>query len=163
MEGPSFTIEQILTLLADAPQRITASTAGLSPTQLRTNPSSDEWAAVDLLAHLRSCSDVWGGCMARIVAEDKPTFRAISPRTWIKRTDYFDLEFQPSFQAFNTQRSALLTFLEALPPEAWLRTATVKAAGRVRERTVHFYAQMLADHERQHLNQLDQITKAVNK
>jgi hypothetical protein len=163
VEGPSFTTEQILTLLADAPQRITASTAGLSPTQLRTKPSPDEWSANDMLAHLRSCSDIWGGNMARIVAEDKPTFRAISPRTWIKRTDYFDLEFQSSFQAFTKQSSALLTFLEALPPEAWLRTATVKAAGRVLERTVHFYAQMLADHERQHLEQFDQIAKAVNK
>jgi hypothetical protein len=163
VEGPSFTIEQILTLLADAPQRITVSTAGLSPTQLRTNPSPDEWSGVDLLAHLRSCSDVWGGCMAKIVAEDKPTFRAISPRTWIKRTDYLDLEFQPSFQAFTAQRTALVAFLEALPPAAWSRTATVKAVGRLRERTVHFYAQMLADHELQHLNQYDQIVQAVNK
>jgi hypothetical protein len=26
-----------------------------------------EWSAVEVLAHLRACGDVWGGCIARIL------------------------------------------------------------------------------------------------
>src|SRR5438552_15942070 len=136
MPGRSLTIEQILTLLAEAPPRIAALTAGLSPAQLHTAPNPGEWSANDVLAHLRSCADVWGNCIAAILAEDTPTIRAVNPTTWIKQTDYPELEFRPSLQAFVTQRANLLAVLEPLPPEDWLRGATVTGAGKVLERTV---------------------------
>src|SRR5438270_1388745 len=104
-------------MLTEAPQRIAALTGYLEPAQLRTAPGPDEWSANDVLAHLRSCADVWGDCIAVILAEDRPTLRAIDPRTWIKRTNYPDLDFRPSLQAFTEQRAALLAVLEALPPE----------------------------------------------
>lgn len=58
MPDSSLTIEQVLTLLAEGPPRIAALTDGLSPAQLRTTPSPDEWSLNDVLAHLRSCSDM---------------------------------------------------------------------------------------------------------
>jgi len=36
---------------------------------------------------------MWGTYMATIVAEDRPTIRAINPTTWIKSTNYPELEF----------------------------------------------------------------------
>jgi len=77
----SLTTEQVLALLAEAPTRIAALTAGVSPAQLRHAPTRDEWSANEVLAHLRSCADVWGSCIATIIAEDRPTIRAINPRT----------------------------------------------------------------------------------
>jgi len=44
-----------------------------------------------------------------------------------------------------------------LPPEGWSRAATVTGAGKVLERTVLFYAQWLARHERQHVKQVERI------
>ncbi|MGH2501364.1 MAG: DinB family protein, partial [Ktedonobacterales bacterium] len=82
------TIEQTLTLLAATPTRLAALTAGLTPAQLRTPPSPDEWSANDVLAHLRACADVRGGPIATILAEDTPTIRAVNPLTWIQQTDY---------------------------------------------------------------------------
>lgn len=63
-----FTIEQALTILAQTPQRIAALTADLTPAQLRTPPAPGEWSANDVLAHLRSCADIWGGCIRRLLA-----------------------------------------------------------------------------------------------
>ena len=60
-----------------------------------------------------------GDCIATILAEDRPTIRAVNPRTWIKKTDYPNLEFRPSLRAFTTQRADLLAVLKALPPEGW--------------------------------------------
>src|SRR5260221_1808274 len=119
-----FTIEELLTLLAETPQRLDALTADLAPAQLHTAAYHDEWSANAVLAHLRSCADVWGNCIAAIIDQDKPTLRAIDPRTWIKGTDYLDLEFQPSLRAFATQRADLLAVLKSLPPEGWSRSAT---------------------------------------
>src|SRR5207247_10247074 len=104
----SLHIEQVLTVLAATPPRIAALTAGLLPAQLHTAPNRDEWSANDVLAHLRACADVWGNCIVAIIAEDTPTLRAVNPRTWIRKTDYLEQEFQPSLHAFATQRTDLL-------------------------------------------------------
>jgi len=157
----SLIIEQILTLLAEAPLRIAALTAGLAPAQLRTAPSPEAWSANDVLAHLRSCADVWGNCIATMIAEDGPTLRAVNPRTWIKQTDYPELEFRPSLRAFTTQRADLLAVLKPLPHEGWSRAATVTGAGKPLVRTVHTYAQWMARHERPHVKQIERIVNTM--
>ena len=157
MPDRSLTIEQVLALLAENPIRIGALTASLTPAQLHATPGPDEWSANDVLAHLRSCSDVWGDCMRRIIDQDVPTIRHISPRSWIKLSDYRNQDFQTSFRAFAAQRAELLKFLEPLAPKAWSRTATVKASGKVITRTVLSYAEQLAVHERHHLEQFARI------
>ena len=154
MEDILLAIEQTLDLLAAAPPRIAAATASLSPAQLRLAPATDEWSINDVLAHLRSCADVWGGCIAAILAEDEPTLRAVNPRSWITQTDYLQLEFAPSLAAFTAQREGLLAVLRELSPEAWSRGATVKGVGRTLRRTVWSYADWLASHERAHLKQI---------
>lgn len=162
MARTSLDTEEMLSLLVVTPQRIAALTDGLTPAQLRTVPDGDEeWSANDVLAHLRSCADVWGGCIATILAEDHPTIRAINPRTWIRDKDYPELEFRPSFDAYLAQRQELLAVLEPLSPEDWSRGATVTGAGKPLERTVHFYAQWLARHERSHIKQIRNIVNAV--
>lgn len=157
MSQRSLTIEQILALLAAAPPRIAALADGLTPAQLRKPPSQGEWSVNEVLAHLRSCADVWGGCIERILAAEMPTIKAINPTTWIKSTDYPELEFQPSFQAFAAQRADLLAILDLLPPEAWSREAKVTGAGKPLIRSVYTYAESLVVHERPHLKQIQRI------
>ena len=101
--------------------------------------------------------------MATILTEDRPTIRAINPKTWVKSTNYLDLEFQPSFYAFTTQRAELLALLESLAPEDWSRGATLTGAGKPLQRTVQFYAQWLAKHERSHLKQFNRIADSVTR
>ena len=148
-------------MLAEAPRRIAALTAGLEPAQLHTSPNPNDWSANDVLAHLRACADMWGDCIATIIAEDKPTIRAINPRTWIRETDYLELEFQASFRSFNRQRARLLKVLGELRPGDWSRTATLTGAGKPLERTVLYYADSLARHERPHVKQIERILNAV--
>jgi hypothetical protein len=163
MLSGSLTSAQVLTLLSATPQRLEALTTDLAPTWLRTTPSPDAWSANEVLAHLRACADMWGSCIMATLAEERPTLRAINPRTWIDKTDYLDLAFQPSLDAFATQRSALLAVLEPLPPEGWSRAATVTGAGKALERTVLDYGRRLALHERPHLKQIERIVKRVGE
>jgi len=155
------TIEQMLAMLADTPSRIAGLTTGLAPAQLRTPPDPDQWSANDVLAHLRSCADVWGNYIAVILAQDAPTYRAVNPTTWIKSTDYPEQEFRPSLQAFAAQRTDLLAVLEQLSPEDWSRTATVTGSGKPRVRTLYTYGQWLANHERSHMKQIERIAGTV--
>jgi uncharacterized damage-inducible protein DinB len=155
------TVDQLLTQLADQPTRIGALTEGLSEAQLHAAPGPGEWSLNDVLAHLRSCGDVWGGCIRSILDEDRPTIKAINPTTWVKRTDYREIDFRPSFRAFQQQRANLLAALKALPPESWSREATVKGAGRTITRTVHSYTEWLANHERSHVKHIVRMVSAM--
>lgn len=154
------TIEQILTLLAATPSRLADLTQDVEQVQLLAPPGPGEWSARDVLAHLRACADMWGKYIAVILSEDRPTFKAMNPTTWIKQTDYRQQEFQPSLQAFTIQRAALLAVLEPLAPAAWSRMATVMTAGKPRERSVYTYAQWLTNHEQSHIKQINRIVKA---
>jgi hypothetical protein len=154
-------IEQTLTLLKEAPLHIAESTAGLTEMQLHAAPRSGEWSANEVLAHLRSCADVWGQCIVTILEQDRPTIRAVNPRTWIESTNYAEQKFRPSLRAFTRQRTDLLAVLAALSPDAWSRSATVTGAGKPLERTVHSYAQWLVEHERPHLKQIKRIATTL--
>lgn len=155
------TIEQILTMLAATPSRLADLADGLAPAQLLASPEPGEWSARDVLAHLRACADMWGKYIVQILSEDRPTIKAVNPTTWIKKTDYREQEFQPSLQAFTTQRAGLVAVLEPLALDAWSHMATVTGAGNPRERTVYTYAQWLANHERSHDRQIERIVIAM--
>jgi hypothetical protein len=151
------TIDQVLTQLTEQPKVIAALTGSLPRARLHRPPGQDEWSLNDVLAHLRCCADVWGKYIATIIAEDRPTIRAISPRTWIKKTNYPELEFTPSLGAFTKQRAELLALLRPLPKTGWSRSATVTGAGKPITRTVLDYAQWLANHERSHVTHIERI------
>jgi hypothetical protein len=158
----ALTVEQALALLEATPPRLAALTDGVTPAQLRAAPAPDEWSANDVLAHLRACADMWGKYIMAMLAEDRPTLRAVNPRTWIEQTNYRELDFRPSLRAFTSQRSELLTVLKPLPAEGWSRSAIVTGAGKPLALTVLSYAQRLARHERPHVKQIERIVTTLH-
>jgi hypothetical protein len=66
-------------------------------------------------------------------------------------------------RSFATQRAELLAVLSPLPPGGWERSASVTGAGKVLERTVLFYAQWLATHERPHVKQIERIVNTLHR
>ncbi len=155
-------VDTILTILKETPLRLAKVTTGLTPAQLHTAPSAGEWSAIEVLAHLRACNEVWGGYyIMTILAEDKPTIKAVNPRTWIKNTDYLEQEFQPSLRAFTKERRKLLAVLKPLPPKDWTRTNTLIGAGKPLQQTLVSHADGLARHERAHLKQIERTLNAL--
>jgi hypothetical protein len=156
------TVDEIMAILPVTASRIAELTARLTPTQLRAAPAPDAWSINDVLAHLRACHDVLGGNMLRILAEDKPTWRAMNPRTWMKQTDYPDWEFEPAFAVFEKQRAELLAVLAPLEAAAWTRTARVTGLpGGATELDLRYYGSWMAGHERQHVTHIAMIAAAV--
>jgi DinB superfamily len=155
------TVEQIFSILRETPDRLSALTGDLTEAKLHAAPEPGEWSVTEIAAHLRSCADVWGEAIETIVATAHPTIRAVSPTTWIKSTDYRELAFASSLQAFRKQRDQLLALLGQLPDQGWSRTATVLGGGRPLELTVHSYAHRLARHERAHWKQVAKTVRAL--
>jgi hypothetical protein len=155
-------IDKILAILKETPLRLTNLTSELAPAHLHTASSAGEWSIHEVLAHLRACADVWGGYyIMAILAQDNPTIKAMNPRTWIKKTDYLEQEFQPSLRAFTKQRKKLLAVLASLSPKDWARTNTLIGAGKPLQQTLLSHADGLARHERAHLKQIERTLNAL--
>ncbi len=150
-----------LAMLRENALRLTGLAGGAPSEQFHCAPGAGEWSPNEILAHMRACADVWGGSIARILAEDHARFAGTNPRSWMKRTDYLQWRFEEALRAFASQRRELLDALAALAPDEWERRATVTAWGQANERTLRSYASQLALHERTHVGQIEASLKAL--
>ena len=58
------------------------------------------------------------------------TIRYVSPRGWIRKTDYLQQSFRDSLRAFSRRRATLLETLSRLDAVGWSRRATFTATTR---------------------------------
>ena len=152
-------IQAVLAVLSETPKQIARIARGRSDRQLQRKPEADAWSAQEIVAHLRACAEIWGRSIGRMLAEDHPTIRYVSPRGWIKKTDYLQQSFGDNLRAFSDQRAVLVGTLGRLGVSDWARGATFTATTLGREATVLSYAIRIADHEVRHL---DQLRRTVN-
>ena len=155
MKATPAEVQEYLTLLGRTTRRIEVATRHIDDPRLQAKPEKDEWSANDILAHLRSCTDVWGDQIEKMIEKDKQTLPYRHPRQWIKKTNYRELPFQESFQAFKMQRRKLLGELKDLSFEDWSRGATIKG----REHTIFTQVRRMAKHEYEHCWQIEALLK----
>jgi len=125
-------IETVLGVLSETPIQIAHIARGLTPKQLHRKPETNAWSEQEIVAHLRACADVWGGTIDRMLTEDEPTLRYVSPRGWIKKTDYLQQDFHESLRVFSQLRASLVETLSGLDKKGWLRRATFTGTARPR-------------------------------
>jgi len=146
-------IEKYLKLLEETPRRLMKSIQSVDETRLQQRTKRESWSVNDILAHLRSCADVWGDSIERMLVEENPIVPYRHPRQWIKKTDYPKLPFHESLQAFVAQRKKLSKILKRLSLEEWSRAATIKG----REHTVFTQIRRMAMHEQVHCEQIEEL------
>src|SRR5262249_48173808 len=99
MKKPALEIQTVLSRLSDTPGQIALIVRGRREQQLHRKPEEDSWSAREIVAHLRACAEVWGRSIQRMANEDHPTIRYVSPRGWIKKTDYLQQTFADNLRA----------------------------------------------------------------
>ena len=156
-------IQTVLTMLATTPKQMARLARGLRHQQLHRKPEANAWSAQEIVAHLRACAEIWGSSIDRMLTEDHPTIRYVSPRTWIRKTDYLQQNFPDSLRAFSQRRATFVETLSRLDAMDWSRGATFTATTLGREATVLSYATRIADHEVRHLGQLQRTISACRE
>ena len=151
VKATSAQIKQYYELLAHTTPRITACASALDDVQLAQRAGPRTWSGVEVLAHLRACSDVWSHSIYAMLAEDNPTLPLLDERKWAKVTRYGELGFHPSLRAFASQREQLLSVLRQLPADAWEKTATIGG----RRHSVFSQVRRMALHEAEHCTQIE--------
>lgn len=150
-------MQRVFELLEEGPRRIEAAVAGVQARRLSSKPSTEAWSANEVLAHIRAAADVHGRTIAAIVVTENLAMRYVSPRTWMRKTNYVDLGFEESFEAYKAQRADLLRTLGELGLEDWSRSVTYIGATRRARQTVVDVAGGLARHEAVHCDQIAAI------
>jgi hypothetical protein len=158
MKATPSEIEKYLRILSETPQQIAQAAKGLQEARLQFKSDSKSWSANDILAHLRSCADLWTHSIYAMLAENEPMFSDINERKWAKVTRYDELLFAESFQAFSLQRKNLLHVLKALPLESWERSAIIFE----RKHTVFTQTRRMAKHEQEHVQQIEALLKPTD-
>lgn len=153
-------IAHVLTLLSGTPREIARIVEGLSEQQLQRQPHKEAWSAQQIVAHLRACADAYGHWINRMLAEDHPTIRSVSPRGWIRKTDYLQHNFSETLDGFLKQRSGLVAVLTKLTSTEWARGASFTGTVSGRNGTVLSYAARMANHEAGHLDQIRRTVRS---
>lgn len=157
MKATPAKIEQYLAALAENPQKIARAVKGVDDARLRSRAGDKAWSVNEILAHVRSCADLWTHSIYAMLAETEPVFSDINERKWARVTGYAELSFAVSFQAYNLQRESLLRVLRDLPFEAWERSALIFE----RKHTVFTQTRRMAKHEVEHIEQIENLLPSV--
>ncbi len=154
------TADQTMEILRSTVPRLEELTSGIPAGDLVT-VTDYGWSVSQQLAHLRSCQDILGGNLLRILREDHPAWKGRSPRS--NQDRYMDAPFEAAIGVFRDQRAGLLEVLESAPAHAWARTATVTdMVGRVFKYTTLYYGDWMARHERSHLRHMARILQELS-
>ena len=130
-------------------------TKDLEESRLQFKTDGKSWSVNDILAHIRSCADLWTHSIYAMLAENEPVLSDINERKWTKVTRYAELPFAESFQAYSLQRENLLRVLKALLFESWERSAIINE----RRHTVFTQTRRMAKHEKEHVMQIGSLLR----
>ena len=148
-------IAGFLEILGQSPHRVRSASKGIPLARLHARTAEEPWSANDVLAHLRSCADMWGGSIQAMLAQENPTLPDVHPRKWIKQTNYPEMDFRRSLEAYSNQRGKLLRTLRKLSSEDWPRGAMIGG----RRHTVISQVRRMAKHESEHCEQVGVLLK----
>jgi DinB superfamily len=133
--------------------------AGLLTDQLTRRPRDDEWSMVEILQHLiRGEYEVVLPRLRRMVLESSPVFESsTATRTGFAAPPQTG-EWTAALTAFRRVRTDTVSFLGTLTEEQWQRSGTTPTRGTL---TVDAYARYLAEHDLEHLAQMEATRAAV--
>lgn len=149
---------ELLEALGATPDRIESLANGLSSAQLVCRRKEGEWSIAEILNHLLVGErEVILPRLQRMLLEEAPTF----PSSAASRTGFAAApaprDFGEGLAAFRQVRNRTIAFLKRLGESDWQRIGTTPTRGTL---TIEAYAGYLAEHDLEHLGQLE-ATRAV--
>jgi hypothetical protein len=156
------TRQQTIDALRALPSQIEELVRGLSEDALRWRPSPRERSIKELCCQLRDDAETHGLHIRRMVSEDDPFLPSYDQEALARERDYQNESMPLVLTALRAFSGGLAYLLENLGEEDWQRTGRPEGplagmrSGAVERGLISIaqYAQLLADHAREHLEQI---------
>jgi len=130
---------------------LAAAVEGRADAVLSRRPDGRNWAAKEVLCHLRDTEELFQGRFEQILAMDEPKFLGIDPDRWAEERQYQRHDAGQALAAFRRRRQETLALLGKLAPEQWRRAGIHATRGRM---TAEDIVTLMAWHDDNHLDQL---------
>ena len=145
--------ELLVQRLDSAPDRLLRLCASLSPEDATQRPAEGEWSVVEVIQHLvEGDRDTFLPRLYRMLAEERPLFAGRN------REGRDQADLQALLVVFESTRREVVKILRELDPAGWTREGVSPSRGPL---TVEAYALAMADHDDEHLAQIDATITAV--
>jgi hypothetical protein len=145
------TRQDSIDVLRAMPGQIEELVRGLAGDALRWRPSPEEWSIVEVCCHLRDSLEIDGERIRLLLSEDDPLLRGYDQEALARERNYQDESMPRVLTALRAFSGGLAYLLENLGEEEWQRTGRHEERGPM---SIAQYAQLLADHAREHLEQI---------
>ncbi len=166
------TPDELLPRLRRTPDVLAAAVRGHGEARLSRRPGVGSWCAKEVVCHLRDVEELFLVRFMTMLAMDEPKILAFSaaprdlapwgignavghpldPDRWAEERQYLRNDTADALAAFRRRRGEILTLLGGLSPEQWRRGGLHPTRGRL---TIGDFAASLADHDDNHLAQLE--------
>ena len=144
-------VEEMMAQMEKTPDEFAALIRGKSEALLSKRPDGKNWAAKEIICHMRDTDELFMNRFQAIVTMDEPKLFPVEADRWAEERQYLRNDVQEALSAFRKRRGDALKFLRGLKPEQWERAAIHSTRGR---ETLRNYVELMAKHDLNHLEQL---------
>ena len=143
--------EERLQRLTRTADQLSAAVKGQAESTLARRPDAKNWAAKEVVCHLRDVEELFMTRFEVILAADEPPLTGLDPDRWAQERQYSKNDTAEAVSAFRRRREETLAFLRKLEPDQWTRGGMHPVRGRL---TLDFFLTLMAWHDDNHLDQL---------
>jgi uncharacterized damage-inducible protein DinB len=144
-------LEEWLARMERAADDFAAAIQGASEIILSRRPDGKNWAAKEIVCHLRDTEELFFNRFQIILTVKEPKFSPADADRWAAERQYLRKDAGEAISAFRARQEDTLQFLRGLKPEQWERACSHATRGRM---TVKGYVGLMAAHDNIHLEQL---------
>jgi uncharacterized damage-inducible protein DinB len=144
--------EQRLQRLARTADELATAIEGQSDAVLSRRPDARNWAAKEVVCHLRDAEESFGSRFEQVLAMDgDPRLTGSSADRIAEERQYLRNDAGEALAAFRRRRQETLEFFRKLTPAQWDRGAVHPVRGRI---SLDGFLALMAWHDDNHLDQL---------
>jgi uncharacterized damage-inducible protein DinB len=130
---------------------LAAAVKGKGDAELSRRPDAKNWAAKEVICHLRDTEELFLERFQTIMSNEEPKLGGPQPDRWAEERQYLRNEAGAALAAFRKRREDSLAFLKNLAPADWERAGVSPTRGRI---TIEQFVSLMAWHDDNHLDQL---------
>jgi uncharacterized damage-inducible protein DinB len=144
--------EQRIQRLTHTADELAAAIRGQSDAVLSRRPDAKNWAAKEVVCHLRDAEEAFGGRFEQILAMDTdPTLAGPNADRIAEERQYLRNDAGEALAAFRRRRRETLEVFGKLTPAQWDKGGLHPVRGRI---TLDGFLTLMAWHDDNHLDQL---------
>ena len=143
--------EQRMKRLERTADELAAALRGHDDATLSRRPDARNWAAKEVVCHLRDAEETFLLRFETILASDNPRLSGPDPDRVAEERQYLRNDATEALAAFRRRRAETLAFLSRRAPGDWERGGTHPVRGKI---TLDDFLTLMAWHDDNHLDQL---------